>query len=304
MKESKLWFKGKIIPAEKGLVSVLSPGFQFGLNVFEGIRAYWNNRLNQLYLFRLEDHLNRLGQSCKLMRMRCPYSVEEMIIFIKETIKANDLRQDTSIRITTFVEDNWTWHASEPLGMFINAYENQRINTDEISGMRACVSSWERISDRSMPPRIKTGANYISGRYAHLEALANGYDLPIFLNSNGNVSEGAGSCLMILRGNELITPPLSASILESITRQTIIEFARDLNLKTIERDIPRTELYVADEIFLCGTSAEITPIISIDQIQINNSTPGKLTRLLLSNYHEITNGENQKYTKWITSVYK
>jgi branched-chain amino acid aminotransferase len=165
------------------------------------------------------------------------------------------------------------------------------------------VSSWERISDRSVSPRIKAGANYINSRMAQLEALENGYDTALFLNREGKVSEAPGSCIFIVRDGALITPPITASILESITRDTVIDIAKNnLGLTVIERDIDRTELYICDEIFLCGTAAEITPIVSVDKIIVSNGKPAEITNSIKQGYFDIVRGKVEAYKEWILPV--
>lgn len=299
----KIWINGEMRPHRDATVGVLSPTAQFGLNVFEGIRCYWNAHKRQLFAFRLDDHFARLSKSCRLIRIPCPYSFDQLRDGVIESVRANALRQDCAIRMTIFVDGDGSWSAVGPVGMFIAPIPRPRANLTLLEGKRACVSSWERINDNCMPPRIKAGANYINGRYAHLDAVANGFDLPILLDQKGMVAEGAGACCFVVRGSKLYTPPIGSSILESITRQTIIEFCGGLGLDVVERDIARTELYIADEIFLCGTSAEITPITTIDHYTVGDGRPGAITTALLEKYLSIVSGEDELYDEWRTSVY-
>ena len=169
--------------------------------------------------------------------------------------------------------------------------------------MNCCVSSWRRISDNVLSPRIKCGANYINSRMAQREALRNGYDTTIFLNEFGKVSEGPGSCIFIVKNGELITPLFTDSVLESITRDTILTLARENDIKTAERTIDRTELYTADEAFLCGSAMEITPIVSVDKYLINNGVEGSLTHNLHKKYLECVCGDNPLHTDWLTPIY-
>lgn len=300
MNSYKIWFKGEMLDKRDASISVLSPTAQFGLNVFEGIRCYWSSKDSQLYAFRLHDHLSRLVDSTKLIRMPCPFNLEQLQHFFLESIVYNKLKENIAVRMTLFIDGEGTWHSEEMPSMFISPIPT-RIN--ELIGRRACISSWERINDNSMPPRIKCGANYISGRYAHLDARKAGFDLPIMLNDLGHVAEGAGACVFIIRNNKLITPPFSASILESITRSSIIEFSEDLGLSVIERDVGRTELYISDEVFLCGSAAEITPITSVDNIKIGLGEVGPITKLLHQRYIDIVTGGVDKYIRWLTPVY-
>jgi branched-chain amino acid aminotransferase len=179
-----------------------------------------------------------------------------------------------------------------------------RTDLTRIPVFRACVSSWERINDNVLPPRAKVGANYINGRYAHLQAKRDGYDLPIFLGADRKVSEGAGACLFMVRGGDLVTPPTTSSVLESITRDTVMRLATDMGVKVMERTIDRTELYLAEEIFLCGSAAEISPIVSVDRFEIGNGAPGSLTEGLLRQYLAVTSGADSRYPEWRTVVHQ
>ena len=187
-----IWFNGALMAPAEAKVPVLSPTAQFGLNVFEGIRGYWSAAGGDLYLFRLAEHLERLMASCKLMGIDSPHSPEAITDAIRAVLRANAYRCDVAVRATLFVAgDEGSWSTSAPVGMFVAPIAKDRRPLEQVAGARACVSTWERIDDRSLPPRIKAGANYINGRYAHLEAQANGYDLsPCFWTRLGKVSEG------------------------------------------------------------------------------------------------------------------
>ena len=243
-----IWFKGEIMPVSEAKVNVLSPTCQFGANVFEGLRAYWNDKENQLYIFKLQDHVNRLLKSIKMIRFECEYDAVFFEQSVIDIIKANKQKEDIVIRQTVFLDGFGSWGSTSPTDMFIAPIAKGRQYPVEKIGIECCISSWERISDKSMSPKIKMGANYMNSRMGQMEALRNGYDSTIFLNDQGKVSEGPGSCIFIVKDGLLITPPVTASILDSITRATIINIARnDLNLEVVERDIDRTELYISDE---------------------------------------------------------
>lgn len=298
-----LWLNGKIIPAKDALVNIMSPTAQFGANVFEGIRCYWNKDNQQLYAFRLEEHYTRLKNSIKMFRIEDKYSAFEMKQGLIEIIRANNYREDIAVRQTVFLDGFGSWSSSEPVGMLIApipkgcAYPNKE-------GIRCCISSWERISDRNISPKVKVGANYINSRYAQLEAINNGYDSAIFMNSQGKISEGPGSCLFMIRDGKLITPPCTASVLESITRNTLLVLAKnELNLETIEREIDRTELYICDETFLCGSAMEVVPILSVDGIPVGEGKGGEITTKLRDLYMNTVRGKLDGYSKWLTEVY-
>jgi branched-chain amino acid aminotransferase len=170
--------------------------------------------------------------------------------------------------------------------------------------MKCCVSSWERISDRNISPKVKVGANYINSRMAQMEALENGYDSAIFMNNQGKIAEGPGSCFFIVRDGILITPPVTASILESITRDTIINLAKNiLKIDTVERDVDRTELYICDEAFLCGSAMEVVPVLNVDGISVFEGKTGKITNAIHDTYLDAVTGKIGGYKKWLTPIY-
>jgi len=306
MKDKRLiWFKGDIMPVDEAKINVLSPTSQFGANVFEGLRCYWNDTDKELYAFRLEAHTERLLNSIKMMRFEDKYSYEELVSSFCDVVRANNYKEDIVSRQTIFLDGYGSWFATGPTEMFIAPIPKSRLYADENKGVDCCISSWERINDNSLSPKIKVGANYINSRAGQLEAIRNGYDFSIFLNNNGKVSEGPGSCIFIVRNGKLITPPVTASILDSITRSTLIEIAREeLGLNVIERDLDRTELYIADEIFLCGTAVEIVPVYSVDKISVGGvGVKGEVTKKLQKLYFEIVRGKVSKYKHWLTPIY-
>lgn len=304
MKERLIWFKGEVMPVSQAKINVLAPTSQFGANVFEGLRAYWNDEEKQLYVFRLEEHTNRLLNSIKMMRFEEKFSYDFLVESCKEIIIANNYKEDIAIRQTVFLDGFGSWFAGEPIEMFIAPIAKKRLLKESKKGVHCCISSWERINDNSLSPKIKVGANYINSRAGQLEALRNGYDFSIFLNNQGKVSEGPGSCLFFVRGGKLITPPITSSILESITRETIIHIAKEeLDIEVEEREVDRTELYIASEAFLCGTAVEVVPIFSFDKVNISDGTIGTITSKLMDAYFKIVRGENPKYKKWLTPVY-
>ena len=302
--EELIWFKGRVVKNGDALVNVMSPTAQFGLNVFEGIRGYWDDSTEMLYIFRLDDHLNRLFESCKLIGLNPPYSKGEILSFIGDLLIACGYREDIALRLTLFVDGEGSWSSQDIPDLFIAPIARPRKDINQLSGVTACVSSWRRIDDISMPPRVKSGANYVAGRYAHLEANRAGYDLPIILNSAGKVAEGAGACIFIVRNNTLITPTLQSSVLESITRDTLIRLAGLVGIDVVVREIDRTELNVSDEVFLCGSAAEITPIVSINSIPVGDGQPGAVTISLLKQYQEALTGKANKSLpdEWTTTV--
>ena len=299
-----IWLGGEIMNVNDAKINVLSPTSQFGLNVFEGIRCYWNEKKNQLFAFRLADHFKRLKRSQKLLMIEDKYSFDELEKAFKEVIKANDYKEDLAVRMTVFVEGFGSWSSKSPVNMFVAPIPKAKTNPEyNKKGLHCCISSWQRITDNSLSPRIKCGANYINSRMAQLEALKNGYDTTIFLNKDGKVSEGPGSCLFMVKNNTLVTPLLTDSVLESITRDTILYIAKEiLNIPVVERSIDRTELYSCDEAFLCGSAMEITPIYSVDRYEITDKE-GCITNNLHKTYLQIATGEISSRKSWLTEVY-
>ena len=220
-------------------------------------------------------------------------------------IVANDYREDIAVRQTIFVDGFGTWSSSERANMFVAPIPKAKTSSEyNKKGLRCCISSWQRISDTNISPRIKCGANYINSRMAQREALRDGYDTTIFLNNAGKVAEGPGSCLFIIRDGVLITPMITDSVLESITRDTIMKLAKDMGIPVVERTVDRTELYMCDEAFLCGSAMEITPVLSVDRYSINGEKEGLITHNLHKRYLQCVLGELPAYEEWLTPIYK
>ena len=300
-----IWLKGEILNVNDAKVNVLSPTSQFGLNVFEGIPCYWNEDSKQLYAFRLDDHYNRLLKSAKLLQLDCKFTKEDMKKALKDVVRANEYYENISVRQTLFVDGFGSWGSDGPVEMFVAPIPKGRMSKEyNKQGLNCCITSWRRISDNNLSPRIKCGANYINSRMGQREALRNGYDTCIFLNEFGKVSEGPGSCFFMVKEGKLITPNLTDSVLESITRDTVIKIAREiLNVEVVERSIDRTELYTCDEAFLCGSAMEVTPVIAVDKYEVGNGETGKLTDAIHKKYLEITRGMNKKYIGMVEPIY-
>ncbi len=297
-----IWLGGEIVRLQDAKMNVLAPSAQFGANVFEGIRCYWNDRENQLYAFRLEDHYNRLQESAKIFRLPLKYSKEKLASSLKEVIKANEYHEDIAVRQTLFVDGFGSWSATNPINMFIAPIPKKRNNIRQKKGVKCGISSWQRISDCNMSPRVKVGANYINSRMAQLEANEHGYDCPIFMNEHGKIAEGPGYCLFIIKDGKYITPSITSSILDSITRKTLIQLIREeLNMEVVEREVERTEIYVADEAFFCGSSMEIRSIDSVDGYTLKQDHI--LTEKIHEIYLDVVSGKVSKYKNWLEEIY-
>lgn len=299
-----IWYKGKIVNVNDAMINVLAPTSQFGLNVFEGIPCYWNDDEKQLYAFRLEAHYDRLLRSARLIQINCPYTKSDMKNALVEVVKANEYDENLSVRQTLFVDGFGSWGSAEPVDMFVAPIPKGRTSAEyNKKGLNCCITSWRRISDTTLSPRIKCGANYINSRMGQREALRNGYDTCIFLNDAGKVAEGPGSCFFMVKNGTVITPKLTDSVLESITRDTIIQLAKMKGYSFVERSIDRTELYTCDEAFLCGSAMEVTPVLSVDRYEINNGEAGKITTDLHKAYLDAARGLIPELKQWVTPIY-
>ncbi len=297
-----LYLNGRLVPYEDARIHVQSNAVKYGTSVFEGLRAYWSAEQQELYVFRLAEHIDRLFASLRLMRMEHTLSRDELAASILEVLRKNEYREDVHIRQTAFLDADGPMDATGPVGLAVDALP-RRVSRQP--GVAVGVSSWIRIADGAMPPRIKCSANYQNGRLAQLEARANGYDTALLLNSRGKLAEAPGACCFLVRGGVPVTPPVTADILESVTRATLLElFRAELGRTPEVREIDRTELYVADEAFLCGSGWEITPVLSVDRIPLGDGRePGPLTRAIQACYFAVVRGQTPAYRRWLTPVY-
>ena len=298
-----IWQNGDLVPLEKATVNVLTPAVLFGANVFEGLAAYWNAEEEELFGFRFADHFRRLFESLKIMRMSAPYTAEDFFKFTKETIKANEFKEDVHLMQVVYVDDIGKFFKNEKLGMFIAARPSLKL-FDMTKGVHCCTSTWTRISDSCSPPRVKAGPNYQNSRLASLEAEAKGFDEAVILTSHGTVSETPGACLFMVRKGVVSTPAVTSGILESVTRSTLIHlFSHELGIPVHEREIDRTELYVAEEVFLCGSGAEIVSVVSLDRIDVGDGKVGPVTQRIQNLYFDVVRGNHRGYTEWRTPIY-
>ncbi|MDG2204565.1 MAG: branched-chain-amino-acid transaminase [Alphaproteobacteria bacterium] len=292
----------KLIRYEDAKVSVMAPGLTFAALVFEGYRAYWNEEKQDLFIFRLDDHNKRLAFSMNLLELDDPPSIETFNNDIIETIKANEFRGDTYIRLQVYVDDWGSMLATGPVGSSVICRPRPRV-ADFETGKQFIISSWRRNGENANPPRIKASANYLNSRLAGLEAKRQGAGGAILLNEDGTVSEGPGGCLFVMRDGVFITPDVTSGILESVTRRTMLEMAGSIGVETVERRLGRTELYLAEEAFYCGTGQEIMPITGLDGRAVGDGTPGPVTRKLQAAFDDIVRGRNDAFAHWLTPVY-
>jgi branched-chain amino acid aminotransferase len=297
-----VWFDGKIIRDQDAKVPVMTHAIHYGTSVFEGLRGYWN--FKNLNIFRLQDHVKRFRNSGKVYSISLKFTDKEITNAIIQICKKNNVRESCYIRpfyfvgkhgINLHVTEDTPTHAAIVMFPF-----GELFNKD---GIKAGISSWRRIHDISTPPLAKMGGNYLNSILATQESKRNSYDEAILLDYLGNISEAPGENIFIVRDEKLLTPPPSSSALEGITKDSVVKIAEDLGYQIIEREIPRTEIYFADEVFLTGTAAEITPVISIDGKKVGDGKVGNITENIRKIYSDITMGKNKKYSKWITRVY-
>ena len=299
------YFKGEYLPLADAKVGILTHGFSYGTGCFEGIRGYYNDAHQQIYLFRLADHYLRLQQSARVLMIDMPHSNDELGEITKECVRRSDLHTDIYIRPSAF-------KSSEVIGVRLHNLEDSLYIAVQPFGnyididrpLRTGVSSWRRIDDNMIPARAKITGGYVNSALAKSEALLNGFDEAIMLTAEGHVSEGSAENLFMLRKGTLFTPPVSENLLEGVTRETVMTLVQDeLGIPVVEREIDRTELYVADEIFLCGTGAQIAPVGSVDHRPIGTGEMGELSRRLQKLYFDVARGNVPKYLGWCTPVY-
>jgi branched-chain amino acid aminotransferase len=299
------FFKDKYLPLDEAKISVMTHAFHYGTACFEGIRGNWNAEAEQLYIFRCRDHYMRLLNSCKILKITLPYSLDQLCDATVEVVRRSGYREDIYIRPLAY-------KSSEAFGVRLHDLEDDFLiivttfgpYLDTSKGIRCATSSWRRIGDNMIPARAKICGLYVNNAFAKTEAVENGYAEAIMLTSNDYVSEGSGENIFLVVDNQLVTPPPTDAILIGITRQTAMDLARDeLGIETVERHIDRSELYTADECFMTGTAAHVTPVVDIDNRKIGDGGIGPVTKQLQDLYFAIEFGRNKKYLGWCTPVY-
>ncbi len=299
-----IWKNGQLIDFEKATVHVLSHALHYGSGVFEGIRCY--NTLQGSAVFRLPEHVRRLENSAKVYRMPIAFTTDELIEACCETIRANEL-ESCYIRPIAFRGFGNTIGVNplrNPVEVFIACWPwGKYLGEEAENGVDVCVSSWRRISADSMPAVAKATGNYLNAQLIKIEAVTNGYVEGIALDARGFVSEGSGENVFMVQDGTLLTPPLAASVLQGITRDTVVKIARDLGIPVREEQIPRGQLYTCDELFMTGTAAEITPIRSVDRNPIGHGCPGEITRRIMAEFKGIISGEIADRHGWLYPVH-
>jgi len=299
------YFEGNIVPLSEAKVGILTHAFSYGTGCFEGIRGYYNTEHRQLYLFRAREHFERLHESARVLMINLKVTPDELVDITSELLRKSGIHQDAYVRPSAYksseiigvrlhdLKDD-LYIAVQPFGNYI----------DIDRALNVGVSSWKRVDDNMIPARAKVTGAYVNSAFAKSEALLNGFDEAIMLDMNGHVSEGSAENLFMLRGGTMYTPPVTENILEGITRTTIMTLLREeLGVPVVERTIDRTELYVCDELILCGTGAQIAPVGSVDHRPVGNGGIGDMGRRLQALYFEVVRGNMPKYAHWCSPVH-
>ena len=302
---SLAFFEGNVIPLEEAKIGVVNHAFNYGTGVFEGIRGNWNGAQEQMYLFRVREHYARLLRSCAMLNIKLPYSLDDFERITLDLVQQCGFKEDIYIRPLAY-------KSSDVVGLRIHDLEDDFLiyivpfgnYLDSDAGIRCTFSSWMRIQDNVIPPSAKVTGMYVGNSLAKSEAVWRGYDEAILLTGDGNISEGSGENIFLIQNGVISTPPQTDGILDGITRNTVMELARDiLGLEVVERSIPKTEAYVTDELFMTGTAAHVTPVLEIDGRPIGKGGIGPITAELQKIYFEVVKGERAQYNHWLTPTY-
>jgi branched-chain amino acid aminotransferase len=300
-----VYFNKQFVPLSEARVSIRTNALHYGSGVFEGIRAYWNAAEQQILVFKLPEHYERMVNNCKVLKLKLDHDVKELCVLTVDLLRRNQPKEDTYIRPIAYV-------SSEGLGPKLMGYETGfAIYTiplgdyiDTSVGIKVGFSSWRRINDNTIPARCKVTGGYVNSALARTEAMEQGYDEALFLTQDGFVSEGSAENIFLVRNGSLITPDRSQDILEGITRDVLLTLCREeLGLPVIERQVGRTEVYIADEVFLCGTGAQVSPVIEVDRRPVGSGKMGPITARIQQLYFEVVKGNHAKYRHWCTPAY-
>lgn len=297
------YLKKQIVPLAEAKVGVMTHALNYGTAVFEGIRGNWNTDDETVYIFRLEDHIKRLFQSARVLRMDLGHTQEQVRDLIVQIVEMSGIREDQYIRPMAY-------KSSEVLGVRLHDLEDDILIFDAPFGpyldvdapIRCMTSSWRRVEDPSIPARIKNTGMYVNSALAKTDAILAGFDEAIMLNADGHLSEGSGENIVVVRDGKLYTPSRSDNVLEGITLQTVIELAKEIGVECIERSIDRSELYIADEVFLTGTAAHVTAVAEVDNRMVADGKTGPITKHLQDGYFRAIYGRDPRFAHWCTPV--
>jgi branched-chain amino acid aminotransferase len=297
------YFEGDFVPMRDAKVSIMTHAFMYGTATFEGIRAYWNEEQGKLYALKVREHVERLRQSCRILMMKDVPSVDELTGLIVETLRRNGFQEDVYVRPSFY-------KSTKAIGVRLHHLENELyiitipfgnyIDTEK--GVRVMSSSWRRNADEALPARGKIVGGYVNMAFQKSEAELNGFDEAIVLTADGHVNEASAANLFMIRDGVAITPPVTDDILEGVTRKAIVELLRNEKIPVEIRSIDRSELYIADEMFLCGTGVQISPVVEIDHRPVGSGEIGPIGRLVRERYFDAVRGRLPEYSHWLTEI--
>ena len=297
------YFEGAFVPMKDAKVSIMTHAFMYGTATFEGIRAYWNADEGRLYGLKVREHVERIRQSCRILLMKDIPSVDELTRLILETVRRNGFREDVYIRPSFYKStkaigvrlhdlDNELYIITLPFGNYI----------DTANGVRLMTSSWRRNADEALPARGKIVGGYVNMAFQKTEAELNGFDEAVVLTAGGHVNESSAANIFVIRDGVALTPPVSDDLLEGVTRRALMELMANEGIATAERSIDRSELYVADEIFVCGTGVQVSPVVEVDHRPVGSGEVGPIARLVRDRYFEAVRGQLPDYKHWLTPI--
>lgn len=297
------FFQGKIVKIEDAKVSIMTNALQYGTAIFGGMRGYYNEKEDYISVFRINDHYKRFLASIHILGSDFPYSHDDLCDITFELLKKNNPKMDVYFRPFAYLGHTNIGPNLADTTMDFSLYMlpmGEYLPVDK--GLSVMISSWRRVAENSISPRAKISGAYVNSALARKEALENGYDEALFLNDSGQVCEGSAANIFIVRDGMLVTPGIADDILEGITRRSIIQLAKDLDIPVEARSVARSELYVADEVFLCGSGVQVSWIREIDKRQVGDGKRGKITGVLQDRFFKILRGEDEKYKSWCTKV--
>lgn len=299
------YFQGKIVPFGEANVSIATHALHYGTGAFGGLRGYWNDEKEELFIFRPFDHFTRLLNSAKMLRMTLPHTPESLTAVLQELLRTEEMYQDCYIRPYIYKSTPTIGVRLHDLDDDIAIFAMPFGNYLPLDGLHVTVSSWRRIDDNAIPARGKISGAYVNSALIVSDAKAAGFDDAIVLNEDGHIAEASAANFFIVRNGQVITSPITSNILEGITRRSVLQLLReDLGLEVIERDIDRTELFICDEAFSCGTGYQVAPVTRVDYRDIGDGEIGPITRKLSALYFDVVRGKAEKYNDWLVPVHK
>jgi branched-chain amino acid aminotransferase len=297
------YFEGQFVPLKDAKISIMTHAFMYGTATFEGIRAYWNEDQGRLYGLKVREHVERIRQSCRILLMKDVPSVDELTRLIVETVRRNGFREDVYIRPSFY-------KSTKAIGVRLHDLDNELCiitlpfgnYIDTANGVRLMTSSWRRNADEALPARGKITGGYVNMAFQKSEAELNGFDEAVVLTAGGHVNESSAANIFVIRDGVALTPPVSDDLLEGVTRKALVELMTNEGIPTAERSIDRSELYVADEIFVCGTGVQVSPVIEVDHRPVGSGEVGPIGRLVRDRYFEAVRGNLPAYQHWLTPI--